>query len=37
MRATATEFVLSAKLSAFENGALVATRDFEETIPRDLV
>jgi hypothetical protein len=29
--------VLSAKLRAFENGTLAATRDFEETIPRDLV
>lgn len=37
MRATASEFILRAKLRAFENGSLAAARDFEETIPRDLI
>jgi uncharacterized protein len=37
MRATATEFILRAKLRAFENGTLAAARDFEETLPRDLI
>jgi uncharacterized protein len=37
MHATATDFVLAAKLRAFENGTFAASRDFEETIPRDLV
>ncbi|MBV9752414.1 MAG: hypothetical protein JO188_07840 [Hyphomicrobiales bacterium] len=37
MHSTATQFFVSARLLAFENGALAATRDFEQTIPRDLV
>jgi putative CocE/NonD family hydrolase len=37
MHATATHFIVGAKLLAFENGTLAATRDFEEKIPRDLV
>ncbi|MBV9052735.1 MAG: hypothetical protein JO196_10065 [Hyphomicrobiales bacterium] len=37
MHSTATQFFISARLLAFENGALAATRDFNETIPRDLV
>ncbi|MBW0001863.1 MAG: CocE/NonD family hydrolase [Hyphomicrobiales bacterium] len=37
MRATRTEFILNASVRAFENGSLAASREFEETIPRDLV
>ena len=37
MRATATNFLLEAELDAYENGALVRSRRFAETIPRDLV
>ena len=37
MRATATDFLLQGQLRAYENGALAATRDFDETIPRDLL
>jgi predicted acyl esterase len=37
MRATATDFLLQGQLRAYENDALAATRDFDETIPRDLL
>ncbi len=37
MRSTATQFLIEAKLSAYENGALVHSRAFSETIVRDLV
>jgi hypothetical protein len=37
MRATATNFVLRANVKAFENGVLAASREMEETIPRDCV
>jgi hypothetical protein len=37
MRATTTEFVLEGEVRAYENGALAATREFAETIARDLV
>jgi uncharacterized protein len=37
MHATATDFVLRGSLRAYENGTLARSRDFEETIPRDLV
>ena len=37
MRATATHFLVEAKLDAFENGALVRSRAFSETIARDLL
>ncbi|MDE3177711.1 MAG: CocE/NonD family hydrolase [Pseudomonadota bacterium] len=37
MRATATDFVLEARLDAFENGALAHSRDYAETIARDLI
>ncbi len=37
MHATTTNFVLTATLRAFANGTLAESRDFEETIPRDLV
>ena len=35
MHATATDFVVRASVSAYENGALAASREMEETIPRD--
>jgi predicted acyl esterase len=37
MRATATEFLLEGRVRAFENGELACSRDFSETIARDLV
>ena len=37
MRATATTFELEGTVQAFENGALVATRHWPVSIPRDLV
>ncbi len=37
MRATATHFLVEAKLDAFENGALIRSRVFSETIARDLL
>jgi hypothetical protein len=37
MRATATHFLIEAKLDAYENGALVRSRDFAEEIARDLL
>ena len=37
MRATATHFLVEAKLTAYENGALARERDFAETIARDHV
>jgi hypothetical protein len=37
MHATATDFVLRGSVRAYENGTLAGCRDFEETIPRDLV
>ena len=37
MRATATDFLLQAKVRAYENGALAGARAWEETIPRDCV
>jgi uncharacterized protein len=37
MRATMTDFHLQGAVRAYENGALATSRDFEETIPRDLV
>jgi uncharacterized protein len=37
MHATATHFVVEARLRAYENGALAGSRDWKETIPRDLV
>ncbi len=37
MRATAADFVLEAKLRAYENGALAAKREWRETIARDLM
>jgi putative CocE/NonD family hydrolase len=37
MRATADDFILTATVSAYENGALAITREFAETIPRDLL
>ena len=35
MRATATHFLIEAKLDAYENGALAHSRDFAERIARD--
>jgi putative CocE/NonD family hydrolase len=37
MRATATHFVVEARLDAYENGALAHARDFREQIARDLL
>jgi len=37
MRATATDFVLTANIQAYENGELSASRELTQTIPRDLV
>ena len=37
MRATASDFVLEARLSARENGQIVRERQFTQTIPRDLL
>jgi hypothetical protein len=37
MRATATDFLLQGTVRAYENGALAATRAWDETIPRDLL
>ncbi|MFI4996733.1 MAG: CocE/NonD family hydrolase C-terminal non-catalytic domain-containing protein, partial [Hyphomicrobiales bacterium] len=37
MRATATDFILEGHVRAFENGRLASSRDFEETIARDLL
>ena len=37
MRATASDFVLEARLSARENGQIVRERQFRQTIPRDLL
>jgi uncharacterized protein len=37
MRATKGDFILDAKLRAYENGALAAEREWDETIPRDLM
>ncbi|HEV3044615.1 MAG TPA: CocE/NonD family hydrolase [Roseiarcus sp.] len=37
MRATRTAFFLQASLRAFENGEAAGARDWDETIPRDLV
>jgi hypothetical protein len=37
MRATAADFLIQAKLRVYENGALARTRDFSDTIARDLV
>jgi hypothetical protein len=37
MHATATDFVLRASVRAHENGTLAASRDWEQTIPRDLL
>ncbi len=36
MRATATDYVIEAKLDAYENGEVVRSRVFSETIARDL-
>jgi hypothetical protein len=37
MQATATDFVLTANIQAYENGELSASRELSQTIPRDLV
>jgi hypothetical protein len=37
MHASASDFVLRASIRAYENGALAAARDWDETIPRDLL
>jgi len=37
MRATATDFLIEAKLDAYENGVLARSRAFAETIGRDLM
>ena len=37
MHATATDFVVQARVDAYENGTLAGSRDWEETIPRDLL
>jgi len=37
MHATATDFVLEARLCAYENGEIVSERRFDETIARDLL
>jgi putative CocE/NonD family hydrolase len=37
MRASATEFLIEAKLDAYENGVLARSRTFAETIARDLI
>jgi putative CocE/NonD family hydrolase len=37
MRASHADFILEAKLRAYENGALVGQREWTETIPRDLI
>jgi len=37
MQATATEFLLGGRVRAFENGTLACSRDFSETIPRELM
>ena len=37
LRATATSFEIQASLDAFESDALVCRREWQETIPRDLV
>jgi hypothetical protein len=37
MRATATDFVLEARLTAYWNGEVVRDRRFGYTIPRDLL
>ena len=35
MQASATHFLLRATVRAYENGVLAATREWDETIPRD--
>ena len=37
MRSDRDDFLISGQLQAFENGALVATRDWDERIPRQLI
>ena len=37
MHASASDFVLRGSVRAYENGALAASRDWDETIPRDLL
>jgi hypothetical protein len=37
MQASASDFVLRGSVRAYENGALAASRDWDETIPRDLL
>ena len=37
MHATADDFILVGTLKAYENGALAASREWRETIPRDLL
>ncbi|MBD9528556.1 CocE/NonD family hydrolase [Paracoccus sp. PAR01] len=37
MRSDRGDFLISGQLQAFENGALVATRDWDERIPRQLI
>jgi putative CocE/NonD family hydrolase len=37
MRASATHFLIEAKLDAYENGALAYNREFAESIARDLI
>jgi hypothetical protein len=37
MRASATHFLIEAKLDAYENGALVRSKEFAEEIARDLL